>query len=132
MCSRAVQLEKLAAAATKGPWRMDRNSEDDLASVVMADGEPVALISKWTDAVDGQDAEFIAAARTAVPELAGMVRDLAAIAEAARPFVDGLDHVDCEEAGNEVAPYVTRQEADALRAALGSLSPVSEREEETV
>lgn len=62
------EIERLADAATPGPWGVepDRNSLDDL---VMAKIGLVAATAR-------EDAAFIAAARTAVPALSAEVRRL--------------------------------------------------------
>ncbi len=84
-----AELEALAGKATVGPWNVDEsrngahNQNIESAEVVRMDnGKPVAWlhITAWKqDRRDARpDAHFIAASRTAVPELIAEVRRLAA------------------------------------------------------
>ena len=66
-----AEWERLAAAATPGPWRQDPGGRagarfDD----VLADGSNIA---EW---IEPADAAFIAASRTALPALVAEVRRL--------------------------------------------------------
>jgi hypothetical protein len=93
LSARAEQLQKLADKATPTPWYAVVND--------LIGGWMVANVDKPAHAMDTRpgggdfgiadfcneaDAEFIAAARTAVPELAGMVKRLVAVAEAAATY----------------------------------------------
>jgi hypothetical protein len=74
LLARAEQLQKLAEGATKGPWEVrDRTGI-------------VAYPPEWAGSqvigsvIPAANARFIAAARTAVPELASLVQRLVAVA----------------------------------------------------
>jgi hypothetical protein len=92
----ATDLERwaaLAAAATPGPWRMDRGEDGTLfiAKNGWGGGGPNLYRGKGDNGFradpyypqDEADGEFIAAAREAVPELIQRVRRLERIEEAA-------------------------------------------------
>ena len=83
------QLRALANAATEGPWRIEYDNEDDYEQGIAYGPFPSSLhgpesLTKWDDPrwqaeyghqvsevsdMRAEDAEFIAAARTAVPQL---------------------------------------------------------------
>jgi hypothetical protein len=66
------QLEELASKATKGPWTLD-DPEDDGQIEVFSHAH-LSLVANLV--LGKRDAEFIAAARTAVPKLIERVREL--------------------------------------------------------
>lgn len=63
------RLRKLADNATPGPWDSDRDVSDGQMVVFESRGEDGGPIVCAGDDLEKADAEFIAAARTAVPEL---------------------------------------------------------------
>jgi hypothetical protein len=96
---------------------------------VIAGGEVLCTLNEWSPDVDKADAEFIAAARTLVPQLADRCEQLQkrveALEAALRPFVDVLfigptvpDHGTFE--------IVVKATAKELRAARAALAPDGE------
>ena len=98
-------IEQRAAEATEWPWRTDVETRGDAvvwgpdgAFISNAQGEP-----HWLPAPDGserqaqfdvdrRDAAFIADARTAVPALTAVVRDVLALHTEDRGFCQNCDH----------------------------------------
>ncbi len=79
-----AEWQRLCDAATPGPWRLDgRHDYDDgsefgIDMIVANNGEPVVIADSGVYPPHGQDAEFIAAARSAIPRLLEEVRRLRA------------------------------------------------------
>ena len=73
------RLRKLADAATPGPWvvtKCEPCAKRGREDIQIWDEQGYIPIAQWMDEVDpdaGEDAEFIAAARTAVPQLLGQL-----------------------------------------------------------
>lgn len=86
-------LRALAEAATPGPWelRSDRNEQKNVYSgdkwIAVLPHQCVASIEEQR----GQDAAFVAAARTAVPELLDENERLRAALDYLRRKIDGYD-----------------------------------------
>ena len=69
--NRLNEIEARANAATEGPWEADwRFTGWDISGNVDDDGLPALIASE----VDSEDAEFIAHARTDVPDMAAALR----------------------------------------------------------
>lgn len=79
------RLEALANAATPGPWEAENDCGTGILSGMLG-GRPrmMPFGDVWTFA----DAVFIAAARTAVPELIAEVRRLRERLERCKPYMD--------------------------------------------
>jgi hypothetical protein len=75
---RLSQLEALADGVTPGPWSAVKENGRWSVFAVVANNvlERVCKISLWTPEVDQREAVFIAAARSAMPELIAEVRRL--------------------------------------------------------
>lgn len=74
--AQVAEWERLAEAATSGPWTLS----DGCYAVYCAGGQPLLDEGSLGDSgtlVSTHDAAFIAAARTAVPEMARMLREQA-------------------------------------------------------
>lgn len=98
--AKLAEWEALANAATEGPWREDDASASvETVWTLEGDDEP-QVICDW---LEPGDAEFIAAARTAMPALLGFVREVRALhasSEATRgvgQIRDGAWTAYCEE-----------------------------------
>lgn len=90
------ELEALASAATPGPWEAGEpnnwGDDDDIPqSGVMVNGTPITWDDHSGDVFNPADAEFIAAARTAVPELIAEVRRLRDVVEQQKKAIIGRD-----------------------------------------
>lgn len=77
--SRLAEIKALADAATPGPWRWFPNPHpnDETIETRIAFGDPWTY-SLWSG-IRERDAAFIAASRTAVPELVAEVERLTAL-----------------------------------------------------
>ena len=112
-----ADIEQRAAAATGGPW----SAADEHGDLPGAD--PAWCVSRMTEdgrwmhdvadefGLEPADAEFIAAARTAVPALTAAVRDVLALHDAAGERWEGFPRADrlvayCTRDG-EAAPCAT-------------------------
>lgn len=88
-------LEALANAATEGPWEADKMGE-----LVDARGVHIVRQEAYANTVTACDAEFIAAARTAVPALIAELREAHATLERVRQVhrkFEMFEHADsCE------------------------------------
>jgi hypothetical protein len=101
------EIEETTSKATPGPWiASECNVKECWCKWVGVPDDPEG-IDKWiipTGDVPAADAEFIAMARTAVPKMAAMIRDLLKIAylmkvehqEYEKPQVGGVCHSWCE------------------------------------
>lgn len=84
-------IKARAEAATPGPWRVDAGSE---ARYLRAEGESGALMSDtqyypWTPDAEG-DWQFIAHARTDVPDLVAEVERLRVLAAESATTIEAL------------------------------------------
>ena len=98
-------IEKSAAAATEGPW----SAADEHGDLPGAD--PAWCVSRMTEdgrwmhdvadefGLEPADAEFIAAARTAVPALTAAVRDVLALHFTRHTVVSGNPPLPCDACG---------------------------------
>jgi hypothetical protein len=97
---RLAELERLCAAATPGPWEVDadRRLALGVASVRCVHGTrpTVAHVDAHLREMD-EAAAFVAAARTAVPELIAEVRRLRAEAADLKARLDRADDYRAEQ-----------------------------------
>lgn len=117
------ELEALANAASPGPWRVSRYHDD----TVLADrdenpdhGSVVAdTYGTWgiPDFSAADNARFIAASRTAVPELIARVRKLETLREAVVKYV-------AESRRHPLNPLAGAISRDAIAAALAETEVV--------
>jgi hypothetical protein len=80
------EMEKLAAAATPGPWKIDVAWSDDLITVANSRGDNIfgdQCVGAMDDEADVATARFIAASRDFVPWACDRIRKLEAVAKAA-------------------------------------------------
>ena len=133
-------LQRLADAATEGPWQWTREPGDEEGSLEAPseEGYVLGVYGMHTEgfiAVGKADAEFIAASRQAIPALLDRVRELVAERDAALSTIakvrEILAHDEIE--GWEHDEWVYRQEGDRklseIEAALGSVPSTGEGDE---
>ena len=80
-------LERLCERATPGPWGYDGVEDDHEVTYIDSDGDECNA----AESVAETDAQFIAAARTALPALVARVRELEGRQERALYWLDTLD-----------------------------------------
>ena len=81
--NRLNEIEARTNAATEGPWWADWRFTDWEVCCTVGDHGPPALIA--SDA-DGEDADFIAHARTDVPDMAAALRAVLEVHKPGRTF----------------------------------------------
>lgn len=115
------RLEVLAAAATPGPWRAHAENRKACRAIVETeDREQVADATMWDIDQCRENADFIAASRTAVPALIAEVRK----AQAQRANMAALFVVEVENhAATSANLRRARAELAAARALLGEALP---------
>lgn len=88
LCDRA---EALAGKATPGPWWTEGWADGKTGNIELAD--VVDLHGTVTNEALPDDAEFIAASRTLVPQLAAALRDMEAAVDYALDVLDSEGYV---------------------------------------
>lgn len=138
---RLDEITARAGAATEGPWSshaFGHSGEGEPSSIVVHrgkfdwraiyDGEFIASMPRW-DAQESEDAEFIAHARTDVPELVEAVRRrdaaLRAVLDLHKPekFTDSEDTCSGCDIGTLDPPTWPCPTVRAVQAALGEDAP---------
>lgn len=84
-----AEWERLAAAATPGPWEAIPTVDADFATIKTRGKLGWMQYHEYDPGIDATDAAFVAAAREAVPALVAEVRRLREALRAVERVVDG-------------------------------------------